>query len=287
MTPAWPQLAGWLATSTVTAAGGLVRGPAVGTAADAEPAACVRFATDGRRLELRWPGGRRYADDGTRPVLVSADGSAALAPYASDAAAVRQLLQPPMVNRDDYHRAVAQPVEVRVAGRLGWFVELTAPAKSGRRQLVVDGETGCLLSTANDADGTHAEIVELTLAEPDDADYAYEGPDPFDPMAQGRVEQRLLEAGRRPHVRLVPGGQGSWVVDADGDRVLVELDADGSGLRLSVAPVGQQPLDPGPWHTHRRTRTIDERVWLLASVEPLTDDHTGRAFDSATWLPPD
>lgn len=287
MTPSWPQVAGWLATSTVTTASGRVRGPEVGIAADAATADCLWFAVDGERLELRWPDGRRYADDGTRAVLTAPDGRAELAPSDDTAFAVRELLHPRPLGADDYHRAAGPPRSATVAGRLGWAVDLIAPPrKSGHWQIVVDDETGCLLRSAHDQLGPNAEIVALDLAAPD-TDFGYDGPEPVDPLAAGKHEATLFAAGAGPTVRQVPGGYGGPVVHAEGDRVLVELDTQPPQTpRVSVAPLGSEPLDPGPFYPYHRTRPIDHHVWLLATPEPLTDDDADRMLDSATWIPP-
>jgi hypothetical protein len=284
MTPTWPQLAGWLATAHVETAYGTATGPQLG--------GDLRFAIDGDRLELRWADGRRFADDGTRAVLVQTDGTATLH-RDGEAGALRRLLcrrgaaANPIeaLNRGDYHRAAGPPRPATVAGRTGWAVDLIAPPrKRGHWQLVVDDETGCVLSSAHDELGPNARITALTLAADPLADYGYAGPRPEDPTARGRHETALFEAGRSPTVHVNPRGYFPNVVHAAGDRVLVELDAEHPGLSLSVAPVGQQPLDPGPFATHHHTRTVGDHIWTVATYDEISATDAERILAATTWV---
>ncbi len=277
MTPTWPQLAGWLATARVDTAHGTATGPEVGGE--------LAFAIDGERLELRWVDGRRFADDGTRAVFVAVDGTATLH-RNSEAAAVRRLLRGLPLDRDDFHRAAGPPRPTTVAGRPGWAVDLLAPPhKDGRWQLVVDDETGCLLSSSHDRLGPNVEMTALTLGADPAADFGYQGQEPVDPTAEGRHEVALFDAGRGPTVHTHPRGYFANVQHAEGDRVVVFLDVHPPDLTLSVAPVGQEPLDPGIFATHHQRRTIGDHVWLVATFEPLADTDVDLILADTRWHP--
>ncbi|WP_305092506.1 hypothetical protein [Prescottella sp. R16] len=163
---------------------------------------------------------------------------------------------------DDYTRPAGPIGDTEFLGRDCWVVDLAPPPrKQGLLRLVVDRESGAVLSESNTEGGHRIAYTEVTVGEPiDPAVFTWTGPSrDFDEEGRARSERHRAERANaldwfRTHVAdALPTLRIPAMLSVD--RIL-ELDEDSGAFQAAVGAgpmhlmLARRPASGGPWTLH-------------------------------------